>query len=229
MARQQVGTQQGDQRQRAQRRWRRAGPSSATALILAMASGVLFIAGFVFIGFYVYSVNGPHLRFLGAGFLTASAAFVVGCLVGLVVGIPRFVSSGALRHDMEARRAVARKGAAPPAAAPSADVAADDQFSPVPSSQLTPSTNLAEISDWLTKLLLGAGLVELTRLGRPLSTLVNSVARAMQDVAPGAKLPASSVVVAAGILAMYVVLGFLDGYVVTTVWYGKYLERLDYS
>jgi hypothetical protein len=28
---------------------------------------------------------------------------------------------------------------------------------------------------------------------------------------------------------MYVVLGFLDGYVLTNVWYAKYLERLDYS
>ncbi|HEX6522423.1 MAG TPA: hypothetical protein VF070_20805 [Streptosporangiaceae bacterium] len=237
-----------------------------------MSSMVLFGAGFVFVGFFVYSSNGPHLRFLGIGFLTACAAFVVGCMVGLIVGIPRFVSSGAMRHDMEARRAAARtapraaaaavptatvartvagahQGHPTPHAQPAADAAAvasqvvttpegngvtvaeatTDQPEFVPSSQITPSTNLAEISDWLTKLLLGAGLVELTRLGRPLTSLANSIARAMQGIPAGANPPEASVVVAGGILALYVVLGFLDGYVITTVWYGNYLERLDYN
>src|SRR6266702_6733481 len=40
----------------------------------------------------------------------------------------------------------------------------------------SPSTNLAEISDWLTKLLLGAGLVSLSRLGAPVSKLISDVA-----------------------------------------------------
>jgi hypothetical protein len=228
---------------------------------------ILFAAGFVFIGFYVDSISGSHLRYLGAGLLTACAAFAVGCLVGLVVGIPRFVSSGAMRHDMEARRATTRLVATPPvgeavsvavtapgkaehrsqprtqgtaadghdqqtaaqAIAAQLGPALADAPGPVSSGQLSPSTNLAEISDWLTKLLLGAGLVELTRLGRPLSGLVDAVARGMRDLPPGVKPPESSVVVAAGILAMYVVLGFLDGYILTTVWYGKYLERLDYT
>ncbi len=236
-------------------RMTRIGPSSATAVILGVVSLVLFFAGFVFVGFYVYSFPGQHLRFLGTGFLTACAVFVLGCLVGLVVGIPRFVSSGAMRHDMEARRVAARTAtvqaaafqaaAARPAAVAPAGTAEDardaedadptaplpqvpqDWPEPVPSSQLTPSTNLAEISDWLTKLLLGAGLVELTRLGKPLSTLVNAVARAMQDIPASAKPTQTSVVVASGLLAMYVVLGFLDGYVLTNVWYAKYLERID--
>jgi len=327
---------------------------SATAMILAAISALLFGAGFVFIGFFVWSASaGPHLRFLGAGFLTACAAFAVGALVGLIVGIPRFVSSGAMRQDVEARRqrAVAvqavsaaasagRAGAHPGTAhagghpapgqpnaqpgqpgqpgaqpgqpggqgggqggagqagqpgqpaqggqaalggqggqaaqggdarvdqgigvlvarAPAAgagqgagagqnavagpragQVAEADQgggqdagapqvaaiHQAPPSSQFTPSTNLAEISDWLTKLLLGAGLVELTRLGHPLSALIDSVARSMQDVAPGAKLAQGSTVVAGGILALYVVLGFLDSYIITTLWYGKYLEQFD--
>ncbi|MBV9452199.1 MAG: hypothetical protein JO345_40560 [Streptosporangiaceae bacterium] len=205
-----------------------------------MSSMVLFGAGFVFIGFFVYSSNGPHLRFLGIGFLTACAAFVVGCMVGLIVGIPRFVSSGALRHDVEARRAAARATAKAATAAPAGAAAPDgdgltvaeastDRPDSIPSSQLTPSTNLAEISDWLTKLLLGAGLVELTRLGRPMTSLANSIARAMQGIPAVARPPEASVVVAGGILALYVVLGFLDGYVITTVWYGNYLERLDYN
>jgi hypothetical protein len=270
---------------------------SATSLVLAIASIVLFVAGFVFLAFYVTSVAGPHLRYLGAGFLAACAAFVVGCLVGLVVGIPRFVSSGAMRHAIEAN--VARKampspvlvqspsldpepppaqgaqdqpgqsGQPRPAQGPmppmgsmtpmtlvasrpqqSARTTVPDGFPAVTDqgtdqsgdsqggadqggasqvSQLTPSTNLAEISDWLTKLLLGAGLVELTRLGHPLASLIDAVARGLQGIPPGGTVTGTPVITAASILIMYVVLGFLDGYVVTTLWYGKYLQRLGYS
>lgn len=251
-------------------------PRPATAIILAVLSALLFAAGFVFTGFFVWSASaGPHLRYLGAGFLTACAAFAVGALVGIIVGIPRFVSSGAMRQDLEARRQratavqavtapaqplaqagaqpapqggpglgilVARRPGAGPAQGADAGQGADQDgggdgpdggapqapaIQAPPSSQLTPSTNLAEISDWLTKLLLGAGLVELTRLGHPLSALINSVARSMQSVPPGGKLAEGSTVVAGGILALYVVLGFLDSYIITTLWYSKYMEQFD--
>jgi uncharacterized integral membrane protein len=275
---------------------------STTTLVLAIASILLFLAGFVFLAFYVTSVAGPHLRYLGAGFLAALAAFVVGCLVGLIVGIPRFVSSGAMRHAVEAKvartaghspapvAARAVPGGQPqaasvtPAESPQAQTAqtartaqtaqapmapmgpmtpmtlvasgsgqssvrstdpdgfpaitdqapadqggADQGGGDAPVNQFTPSTNLAEISDWLTKLLLGAGLVELTRLGHPLSSLIDAVARGLQGVPAGGAVSGTPVVAAASILVLYVVLGFLDGYVLTTLWYGKYLQRLGYS
>jgi hypothetical protein len=189
--------------------------------VLSLASGILFLAGFVFIGFYVASNQGPHLRYLGVGWLAACAAFVTGSMAGLVVGIPRFVSSGALRHDIEAGRPPAR----PAGTVGSAQVTAPDQAGPDQVSSFTPSSNLAEISDWLTKLLLGAGLVELTRLAGPLRALVDVVARGLGSVPPSS--PAT--VVAAAILVTYVILGFLDGYVVTTLWYGKHLQQLGYQ
>jgi hypothetical protein len=220
------------------------------APILALVSGTLFLAGFVFIGFYAASTKGSHLRYLGVGWLTACAAFVTGCLAGLVVGIPRFVSSGALRHDLEARRLPAKTSKPPlsqpgqeqgtvPADQPGADQAGADQAGADQAgadqaggdqaNTFTPSTNLAEISDWLTKLLLGAGLVELTRLGRPLGVLVDTVAHGLEDIPPAATPSGPSVVAAAAILTAYVVLGFLGGYVVTTLWYGKHLKQLGYQ
>lgn len=47
-----------------------------------------------------------------------------------------------------------------------------------------PSTNLAEVSDWLTKVLLGAGLVQLTQLSEPAVSLINSVAAGPTGVTP---------------------------------------------
>jgi hypothetical protein len=86
-----------------------------------------------------------------------------------------------------------------------------------------PSTNLAEISDWLTKLLLGAGLVSLTRLGPPLGRLINTVARGL---GPHGMATGAAVDIAAAILIGYAVLGFLAGYLATTLWYGKRLRAM---
>jgi len=51
------------------------------------------------------------------------------------------------------------------------------------SSPPPPPTNLEEIADWLTKLILGAGLVELTRLKGPISDFAAFMAHGL-DPAP---------------------------------------------
>lgn len=87
-----------------------------------------------------------------------------------------------------------------------------------------PSSNLAEVSDWLTKLLLGAGLVQLTHLGAPIGDLIDHVAAGLY--APGAPSGAAKVT-AGAIIFGYTAIGLLDGYVVTTMWYQKRLDSLN--
>jgi hypothetical protein len=90
-----------------------------------------------------------------------------------------------------------------------------------------PSTNLIQVSDWLTKVLLGAGLVQLGQMGRPLSGLVDTLARGLRPDDPqGAPLEATSSVVAGSILAFYFSIGFLNGYGLATMWYQTWLRRL---
>lgn len=88
-----------------------------------------------------------------------------------------------------------------------------------------PSTNLAEVSDWLTKLLLGAGLVQLTHLGAPIAALIDSIARGLssQPAVPGSI--ASAQVMAGAILFGYTAVGLLDGYLTTTTWYQTWINR----
>lgn len=88
-----------------------------------------------------------------------------------------------------------------------------------------PSTNLAEISDWLTKLLLGAGLVSLARLGHSLGELIDTVARGLGGATVSGGVTESAIVIAGAILVTYVILGFLGGYLTTAFWYGKVLEK----
>jgi hypothetical protein len=151
--------------------------------------------GSLWILIYSLATPGSHLSYLGTGMLTALAAFLGGCVIGFLFGIPRVVSSGQLRHDKATQAYV-------------------------------PSSNLAEVSDWLTKLLLGAGLVQLTRLGEPVGHLINSVAAGLTP-ATAQPFPSSAAKVMAGaILFGYAAIGLLNAYVVTTVWYQQKLAKL---
>ena len=161
---------------------------------LAFLSLALPVLGGIWIIIYSFATPGQHWSYLGTGMLTALAAFVAGCFIGFLFGIPRAVSSGQLRHEQG-------------------------------SVAYTPSSNLAEVSDWLTKLLLGAGLVQLTHLGAPLGHLIDSVGAGL-TAGTGTPAPSSAAKVTAGaILFGYAAIGLLDAYVVTTMWYQQKLEK----
>jgi hypothetical protein len=168
-------------------------------------AGLLALIGIVFIVAYCLSTEGQHLQYLGVSATCAIASF----LVGFLFGIPRVVSTGALRLTQEGQ-------------------ATDKSDRDAPTGQFTPSTNLSEISDWLTKLLLGAGLVQLGSLGRPAGALLQAIARGISPPAgEAAPVNTAALAMAGAIVVTYLVLGFLDGYVVTTLWYGRRLSELQ--
>jgi hypothetical protein len=158
------------------------------------------LGGTAWIVVYSFSTPGPHWTYLGVGVLTSLAAFVAGCFAGFLLGIPRAVSSGELRQNQSAAAG---------------------------SSGLGASSNLAEISDWLTKLVLGAGLVELTRLGGPVARLIDNVAAGLHASGASAASVQTAKVMAGAIIFGYVIMGLLDGYIVTTTWYQAKIDALS--
>jgi Putative Ig domain len=104
----------------------------------------------------------------------------------------------------------------------------------LPGKAYTPNTNLPEVSDWLTKLLLGAGLVQLTHLGPPVGRLIDHVSLGLYDSSPvtgssvaaaaGSSHAGAATVMAGAIIFGYTGIGLLSGYVVTSDWY---LKRLN--
>lgn len=118
---------------------------------------------------------------LAVGLATAGAAMLSGMLLGFLFGLPRV-------------SAVAR-----------ASKTATDE-----SSGLETNSNLDEVSDWLTKILVGLGLVQLGRLSHAVSHLGTELAPGFGGM-PGAK----TFVVA---LMLYSAIdGFLVGYIWTRV------------
>ena len=90
----------------------------------------------------------------------------------------------------------------------------------------SPSTNLAEISDWLTKLLLGAGLVSLSRLGGPIGRLIDDVAGGLHGATSDPAIIQGAKVTAGAIMIAFAVLGLLVGYIVTSTWYEQRLQNM---
>jgi hypothetical protein len=160
-----------------------------------LALGIPALGG-LWIVIYAFATAGSHWSYLGVGMSIALAAFLSGCLIGFLFGIPRVVSSGQLRQQES------------------------DQYSP--------SSNLAEVSDWLTKLLLGAGLVQLTHLATPISHLIDNIAAGLTPTTVTGTSSAAKVM-AGSILFGYAVIGMLDAYVVTTVWYQNKLEDMKHG
>jgi len=204
--------------------WRRVASAAWFPIIVIVLSAF----GFVLIVLYAFSMAGSHLRYLSVGLITASAALLTGSLAGLVVGIPRDVSSGALRATTSRSRPQPPIDGRAPGQAGDSDTSMQEAGDgpmgrDAAVRSFEPSTNLAEISDWLTKLLLGAGLVSLTRLGHPLGRLINTVARGL---GPRGVATSAAVDMAAAVLIGYAVLGFLAGYLATTLWYGKRLQAM---
>jgi hypothetical protein len=90
----------------------------------------------------------------------------------------------------------------------------------------SPSTNLAEISDWLTKLLLGAGLVSLSHLGGPIGRLIDDVAGGLHGGTSSPAIIQTAKVTAGAIMIAFVILGLLVGYIVTSTWYELRIEKI---
>lgn len=85
---------------------------------------------------------------------------------------------------------------------------------------LRPNTNLEQISDWLTKILVGVGLVQFAAIGSALNRLIDSIADAFR--------PASYATVFAGTLVVLpTVIGFLVSYIGARTWLFEMLNQFD--
>jgi hypothetical protein len=134
-------------------------------------------------------------------------ALMIGGLLGFVFGIPRTLTRDApgegdgvqgAREEGDARR---------------------------PALNYRPSTNLEQVSDWLTKILIGVGLVEFARMSDALSRVGRFVA---DDLLAGgqARHPGASVLTQAVIIG-FSTGGFLAGFLWTRIHYGGMQAQAD--
>jgi hypothetical protein len=146
-----------------------------------------------------YWTSGQLFRILGLGILVAGAALLSGFLLGFIFAIPRMGEG-----ERERRVAVSHvKGD------PTADTSTQNDSMPF-------NENLVQISDWLTKIIVGVGLVELHSIPGKLGELSYYLALGLHP-APCAESLIGGQAVGLAILIFYITLGFLLGYVWTAI------------
>jgi hypothetical protein len=136
--------------------------------------------------------------------MLAGAALLVGGALGFLFGIPRSLQQeGPLERD---------EGNAD-------SVRLTSQTATV---GYRVNTNLEQISDWLTKILVGVGLTQINSIPGKLQEVIRYVAKGM-----GAS--ASDEIFALSVLLYFVVVGFLFGYLWTRLFLAGALRRADLS
>lgn len=141
-----------------------------------------------FVALVIYALPSSS-KVLATGLLTATASFAVGAFLGFLFGIPRSVGTQAT----ETKAAVAKTGDKT-----AGSVATVQQFAP--------NTNLEQISDWLTKILVGVGLVQVHQIGSAIDDLASGLT-------PG--LGATTNAVAVALMVSFSITGFVSAYLFT--------------
>ncbi|HKQ78056.1 MAG TPA: hypothetical protein VJ810_30440 [Blastocatellia bacterium] len=122
------------------------------------------------------------LTVLGSGLFMAGASTLAGAVIGFLFGVPR-------RHDSASN--------------------GDN-----PGSDITtyrPNTNLEQISDWLTKIIVGVGLIQFPQIIRFFKTIAN-------DAGPAFGTAPSGNIIALSIVIHYMLVGFFQGFLLAYLW-----------
>jgi hypothetical protein len=90
---------------------------------------------------------------------------------------------------------------------------------------LQANTNMEQISDWLTKILVGAGLVELKGLPHAIDSAAQYIAPAIAS--KGETSSPALISIAAAILIYFSIEGFIGGYIFTRVYFVMVLHLIN--
>lgn len=165
---------------------------------------VLFVAaGMGALAIYAWGATEHRARLFGTSLLIAAACVAVGGLLGFLFGIPRTLTEQASpKVDGDDSK--------------SADAAEPDPDA----TRYAVNTNLEQISDWLTKILVGVSLTQLWNLPAFFTELSIKVSVAFGVDAKAEALSAS-------LLVYFLVCGFLAGYLLTRVYLAGAFSRAD--
>lgn len=139
------------------------------------------------------------------GIVAAGASLMIGGLLGFLFGIPRTSPTEAPTPP---------QGSTLGAPAPGA-----------PEVDYKPNANLEQISDWLTKILVGVGLTQLTKVPEVLRGIADYLGPGLQP--GGGTVPDAARVFAVVIVLYFVVSGFLLSYLWTRLFFTRALRQAE--
>jgi hypothetical protein len=161
----------------------------------------LLAAGYIIAFWFGWGAVGGGLPLSLLMVAVMAAAMSVGALVGFLFGLPRFAFA-------QRQAAVATAGAADPARPPNGGTV-----------DYKPSTNLDDVADWLSKIIVGLGLTQLAQVGTHLQNMTTWVL--------GTNAPAGQRGFLAALTVAGAIGGFLFGYVWTRLHYAELAADAD--
>lgn len=176
------------------------------------ATSLLALAGFVIAYFFARfsCTQGHQLSTAFTLIIAGSAALITGVFVGFLFGIPRYAAqtSGPLVRQVTGAR--------------QAGATASSELVQVSSPVYSNNTNLEQVSDWLTKTLLGVALTQLSDIRHHLVTVATRLL-------PDASCTPNGPAFAACLLVFFFGCGFFFGYLMTALKLGKALNDAQES
>lgn len=161
-----------------------------------MTKSTATLAAWIGIGVLIdvgYAAGANHgVRVLAVLLMVSAAAIVSGGFIGFLFGVPRALAA---RTD-------------------------DQQQGSARAATYGANTNLEQVSDWLTKILIGAGL---TQLG----TIAGDLRRLVATVAPAVGAEASAAPFVGAQLVFFAVGGFMAGWLTTRLLLAPAMSRAD--
>jgi hypothetical protein len=155
-----------------------------------LISILIFFGIFVALGLILISIYGMSLRSVATSMLWMLACIMTGGVIGFLFGIPKILQPSTKTDNDTTNVKENQPG--------------NGDY------KLLVNTNLTEISDWLTKIIVGLGLVNLTKLPPYINSIALSLSNGIEAEDKG-----SSLAFAHGVIICYTVLGFLFGYLFT--------------
>ena len=165
---------------------------------LAVTRNVV-IAGFVIGVVVIYVWHSQEHQSMHVFIFWALACYALGSLTGFLFGIPRVLQKPARVGTSQSEPATSTSQTPP-------------------SYELIINTNLDDVSDWLTKIIVGVGLVEI----RKIPDLIYRLSKFIAGNNPDAPVP---FVIA--IILYFSVLGFMSGYLTTRMFFERAFRIAD--
>ncbi|MFM2088322.1 MAG: hypothetical protein RLZZ237_3191 [Pseudomonadota bacterium] len=144
---------------------------------------------------------------------------VSGMLLGFLFGIPRTLPSGTVNVAPPETRA--SDGAPASSTGPGNSSNSSNTIFLGTPTPMEINSNLVEVSDWLTKIIVGVGLIELKSLPATARSIAAFIAPSLGVDAP------TGMAVVGGIMLFFSVHGFLIGYLLTRIYLSIIIKRAD--
>jgi len=164
--------------------------------------GTWFLIGFAIALIPIFYASSTKKVLFPPAFLWACAYLLLGALLGFVFGIPKIISNSSYTPT--------------PVPLPPNPTESEKQALEKGKRIIEANTNLTQISDWFTKVVVGAGLVEMKQI----PTFIKDIATKMAKGLAASELPENisfAAVFSGGIIVLFSVFGFIFGYIIMRI------------